>query len=137
MKSLIFGFLFLSTSALAGGPFHDADLSTCEGARVARDGYSVICIGVANANAVKNAKVGANTSRLPRHLVSAEDLNLVDDEYGKFLYQYTRTLVNTAGRVVGYLNIEGYMNTESDEKFQLNTRYNLDGEFAYASITRR
>lgn len=91
-----------------------------------------------NAKEVIKAKVGAaltdqELKALGFEIRGAIDVHLVPDADSDIAYFYTRWLVNSAGKKVGIITIEGWFNTEMDASERFDVRYNLKGQAVMVS----
>lgn len=91
-----------------------------------------------NAAEVMNAKVGSHLTatelrQLGFHTYGAVDAGIVPDADSNTAYFYTRWLLDSTGKHVGVLTIEGWYNTEMEASARYDVRYNLTGETVMAS----
>jgi hypothetical protein len=135
MKGLALIAIMFSMNAYATGPFASiGDFDFCKGQVVDKDGYSAVCTGAKNANEVVKAKVGKSVVRLPAKIELKDgifDFGILPDADTNAIYGYNKELINEKGVVIGYLSIDGYVNTEMEARMQLKHRYNLQGELVF------
>ena len=138
MKSMFCMILMsLSLPAFAGsGAFDGKDYSKfCKNQQVSKDGYQVFCRGAANAKAILAAKNVRKVDKIPvNELDAVFDLEILPDADTNPIYYYSNELLNEDGRVVGYLVVSGYTNSEMGIKVQVNQRLNLKGALVSVSL---
>lgn len=133
--------LIISTSVSAyPGPFAGREYANiCKGFVVRNDGYTLICKDANNSASVLKAKVGKSARRIPSVVLDGLldpiwDLAVLPDPDTNLIYQFRNTLVDQEGKIVGYQVVDGLANDETNDKLQLNHRYNLKGELVSAAI---
>lgn len=131
---------FVGTSAFAWAEFDpNYDYTeVCKEPRLSHRMDRLDCLKAKNANSVRRATVGENVKDLPEtlwgKLQDVFTLKVLPDADTGIMYSYNRKLLGSQGETVGYLVISGYQNSEMGVKLQLNTRYDLSGELAGASL---
>ena len=130
---------FISAIALAyDGAFSNKDFSSiCAGPVISDDGMVLACTKEKGYSKVAKAKVGSNVSRLPRAIQRLDPIfgfDVLPDADTNVIYSYNRELLNRQNEVVGYLVIDGLVNSEMEVKVQIKHRYNLLGNLVSASV---
>lgn len=139
MKAFIAMFLLLATPTAFSyeRAFENLPEETCPNALVFDYGYSVICRGHDDAYSIAHApkKNRVALKKLPDFVeyLGAIELSVLPDADTNNIYFYPSLLKDTKGKLIGYIVIDGYVNTEMEVKLQLETRYNLKGKLV--SIT--
>jgi hypothetical protein len=139
MKAFIVMFLLLATPTAFSyeRAFENLPEEICPNALVYDYGYSVICQGHDNASMIAHAakKNRVALKKLPDFVLylGAIELSVLPDADTNNIYFYPSLLKDTKGKIIGYIVIDGYVNTEMEVKLQLESRYNLKGQLV--SIT--
>lgn len=82
-----------------------------------------------NAKAVLAAKKGAKVATPVKvSFYNAIDLGIIPDADSNDAFFYVNWLVDSTGKKVGYLTINGWFNTEMESRGRVDTRYNLKGQ---------
>jgi hypothetical protein len=135
----IAAFFSASVSALEGPFSHREYEKICKGFRIQDGGYTLICKSAQNSKEVLLAKVGKSARKIPASVLNGIldpvwDFGVLPDPDTNLIYQFRNTLVDETGTIIGYQIIDGLTNSESQDKLQLNHRYNLKGELVSAKV---
>lgn len=133
MKKLFF-ILILSITSTAFADSYVAFISNeyCPGKTYHSKTSTVYC-KVTNANAVKTANVGAKVTpqeygALKLALQNVIDLGIVPDADSSIAYSYDRWLVDSSGKKVGIITIQGWTNNEMNNRARFDIRFSLKGD---------
>lgn len=134
MKILIATFLALSNFAYAYSNSYIEQVSEdfCPTAKYDQKNNRVVCES-SNAESVLNAKVEAQLSEselknLAPFGASVIDMGIVPDDSSDIIFNYTRWLVDSENRKVGYIEYQGWKNSEMESSARFDLRFNLKGE---------
>ena len=138
MKNITFGLITMSSiTAIAAGPFSGREYEFCKKQVTSRDGYSIACKGAKDFDRVMAAK-----KRVARK-IPFRTLDVIDAEYGfeimpdadtNHIYNFSNALLDNSAETIGYIDIDGYENSEMEYKMQISARYNTKGELVFATI---
>lgn len=131
-------FLSLSAQADYNDPFQDVSEEACPDRTFDKTNEILYC-KAENSKEVLSAKIGgqfksADLKKLGFFTYSAVDIGLVPDADSSTAYFYTRWLVNSAGKKVGVVTIEGWHNSEMESSARFDTTYNLKGQVVSIQI---
>lgn len=118
---------FFSLSAFAYySPFQDVPSEICPDLKEVKD---VAFCKAQNSKAVLAAKKGDKvTTPVKVIFYNAIDLGIIPDADSNDAFFYVNWLVDSNGKKVGYLTINGWFNTEMESRGRVDTRYNLKGQ---------
>ncbi len=143
MKAVLIGISLLATSAVyAQGLsyfFENVSEEFCPNKEIDYDNDSVTC-DASDSGMVSAAKVGkeltySESQGLGFYTFGAVDAGMVPDDGSHTAYYYKRWLVDSSGRKVGVLTIEGWTNSDLEDAAKFKVRYNLKGEVVQASAS--
>jgi hypothetical protein len=71
---------------------------------------------------------------MPFGTYSIVDLGLWPDDSTSMAYSYNFPLFTTAGKKIGYAQLEGYVNPEMESRTRLLQKYTPDGKLASVTV---
>lgn len=140
MKTFITAIFVIFASASFAETFSIDEKSAkkCPGMEI--DGSTLLCTKAKYYSAVLEAKVGTHYKGPGLDVIGENDMDVVwdlgilPDADTSGIYNYVRYLRDSNNTHVGYMLIEGWMNSEMDVKYQVNKRLNILGKVVKVTV---
>lgn len=140
MKYLIILITFLISSAVFAYSTELRNISEeiCPGAKLSKYDSLVTCSKVKDAThlAVLKIHTRKKIATLPENVafLGAIELSILPDADTNEIYFFASEIQNSRGKTIGYVVNHAYVNPEMEVKIELESRFNLSGEFVSISI---